>query len=83
MRKKMAVVNKTISKYRNYHDYLLRNGYTVVGNKYYKNGFFYTPHFYDDFSCLELVNPVDQTLTGYNYIEQMLYVALEGGVAVC
>ena len=55
----MAVVNKTISKYRNYHDY------------------------YDDFSCLELVNPVDQTLTGYNYIEQMLYVALEGGVAVC
>lgn len=76
----MAEVNK--SKYRNYHDYLLRNGYTVVGKKYYKNGFFYTPHFYDDFSCLE-VDPVEQTPTGYNYIEQMLYVALEGGVAVC
>lgn len=65
-----------IKKYRDYHEYLLKEGYTVVGNKYYKDGFFFEPRFYNNYSCLKVVGT---TLQIGEEVEQMLYAMVEGG----
>lgn len=62
---------------RNYHDYLLSNGFTVCGDYYYKDGEFYVPHYYPTYCCLDLIYEGEPT--GCE-IEQMLYMALEGGM---
>ncbi len=72
----------SVKEYRGYHDYLLRNGFTVVGSNYYKDGCFYTPHFYNDFCSIEEVR--DGVPMGFES-EQMLYgvlgMVMEGGMA--
>ncbi len=62
---------------RKYHSYLINKGYTASGTCYYKDGEFFTPHYYQDYCCLDRLYEGEQT--GYE-VEQMFYFSLEGGI---
>ena len=73
-------MGEKINYMRDYHNYLVSQGYTTCGSgKYYKDGNFFVPRFYSMYAALEQLGA--DTLCKES--EQMFYVALEGGAMVC